>query len=222
MAQKQENKTETDLRFFGRISASISHELKNVLAIINENAGLLEDFTLMADQGVPLDPARLKAMAAGVKKQIDRANTIIDNMNRFAHSADQLSTNVDLAQIIELFMAVTARLAAMQGVEISLQPPGSPVTLETAPYRLIHLLWRCLEFSMSAGGEEKQIELAIEEAADSVLIRFGRLAGLTGSMLKSFPSDGERNLLETLGAELTADPECNEIRIEMTKKETTN
>ena len=31
------------LQFFGKVSASISHELKNVLAIINENAGLLED-----------------------------------------------------------------------------------------------------------------------------------------------------------------------------------
>ena len=31
------------LFFFGKMSASISHELKNVLAIINENAGLAED-----------------------------------------------------------------------------------------------------------------------------------------------------------------------------------
>ena len=30
-------------QFFGKMSASISHEIKNALAIINENAGLLED-----------------------------------------------------------------------------------------------------------------------------------------------------------------------------------
>ena len=53
---------ETGLQFFGRISASISHELKNVLAIINENAGLLEDLTSMADRGKPIDSARLKAI----------------------------------------------------------------------------------------------------------------------------------------------------------------
>jgi len=217
-----ENTIDSDLQFFGRISASISHELKNVLAIINENAGLLEDFTLMADRGVPLDPARLSAMAAGLQKQVGRANRILSDMNRFAHSTDQISTTVDLAQTIELIMALTARFAAMQGVEVSLQPPDRPVELETAPYSLMHLVWLCLEFSMSARGEEKQIDLVVEEAADIVRIRLGRLGGLTGDMLSSFPSDRERNLLDALGAKLTADPECNEIRIEMTKKEATN
>jgi hypothetical protein len=37
---------ETGLQFFGKMSASISHEIKNVMAIINENAGLLEDLTV--------------------------------------------------------------------------------------------------------------------------------------------------------------------------------
>ncbi|CAB1075915.1 FIG00602868: hypothetical protein [Olavius algarvensis Delta 1 endosymbiont] len=215
MAQIEEIKTETDLQFFGQISASISHELKNVLAIINENAGLLEDFTLMADRGVPLDPARLSAMAFGVQKQVERANRILNNMNRFAHSTDQILTTVDLVQTIELIMALTARFAAMQGVEVSLQPPGRPVALETAPYSLMHLVWLCLEFSMSAGGDEKKVAMVVEAAADSVQIRFGRLTGLTDAMLTAFPSDRERILLETLGAELTADPARNEIVIDM-------
>ena len=62
MVDKTRIIAETGLQFFSQISASISHELKNVLGIINENAGLLEDLTLMAERGVPLDPVRLKAM----------------------------------------------------------------------------------------------------------------------------------------------------------------
>ncbi len=40
---------------FSRISAAVSHEIKNTLSIINENAGLLSDLALMAgeDGGVP-------------------------------------------------------------------------------------------------------------------------------------------------------------------------
>ena len=63
---------ETGLQFFGRISASISHEIKNVLAIVNENAGLLEDYSIMAEGGMPLDPARLKKMASTVMKAPER------------------------------------------------------------------------------------------------------------------------------------------------------
>ena len=45
-----------DLLFFGRIGASVSHELKNVLAVMNEQAGLLGDLACMAARGMPLDP----------------------------------------------------------------------------------------------------------------------------------------------------------------------
>ena len=205
MGQELEDMAAAGLQFFGKISASISHELKNVLAIINENAGLLEDLTLMADRGVPLDPARLNAMAAGVKKQIGRADTIIGNMNRFAHSADQPVATVDLAQTVELAMAVTARFAAMQGIKINLKLPDNPVALQTTPFFLMNLIWQCLEFAMSAGGDEKQVELVAEETDGSVRIRFRRLAGLSQALLDDFPSDREQYLLDMLAADLTVD-----------------
>jgi len=218
MAKKPEVTTESDLQFFGKISASISHELKNVLAIINENAGLLEDFTLMTDRGIPLDPARLKTMAATVKKQIGRGDAIIGNMNRFAHSADQPFTTVDLAQTIELFLAVTARFAVMRGIKINLQLPENPVALETAPFRLMNLLWLCLEFCMSACGDEKRVELVAEDTGSGVRIRFRRLAGLSETLPETFPSAREQNLLEMLAAELRVELEQKEIMLELTKR----
>ena len=65
------------LEFFGKVSASISHDIKNVLAVINENAGLLEDFCLMAEKGKPLDPSRLKRLALDVKEQVRRGDGIV-------------------------------------------------------------------------------------------------------------------------------------------------
>ena len=217
MGQELEDMAAAGLQFFGKISASISHELKNVLAIINENAGLLEDLTLMADRGVPLDPARLNAMAAGVKKQIGRADTIIGNMNRFAHSADQPVATVDLAQTVELAMAVTARFAAMQGIKINLKLPDNPVALQTTPFFLMNLIWQCLEFAMSVAGDEKQVELVAEETGGSVRIRFRRLAGLTEALLDPFPSDREQYLLDMLAAELKVELEHKEIVLELTR-----
>ncbi|MBW1849305.1 MAG: sensor histidine kinase, partial [Deltaproteobacteria bacterium] len=41
MSSLKESLSNEDLIFFGKINASISHELKNVLAIISETAGLL-------------------------------------------------------------------------------------------------------------------------------------------------------------------------------------
>lgn len=217
MGQKPDIIPETGLQFFGRISASISHEIKNVLAIVNENAGLLEDLTLMADRGKPIDPARLKMMAATLKKQVGRADGIIMNMNRLAHSIDQTVTTADLDQTIELVIALTARFAAMRGVKVDLQLPANPLTIKTAPFYLMNLLWLCLDFSMSASGDEKQVELVVEETENSVRIRFRRLAGLSEALLETFPSDREKNLLAVLEAALTADPERAEVVLRLAK-----
>jgi C4-dicarboxylate-specific signal transduction histidine kinase len=222
MAQKPEITTETALQFFGKISASISHELKNVLAILNENAGLLEDVTLMADRGVPLDPVRLKTMAEVVKKQISRADAIIGNMNRFAHSTDQSLATVDLAQTIETVLAVTARFVSMQDVRIDWQLPENPVALRTVPFFLMNLVWLCLAFAMSATGNAKQIVLSAEAAQGGVRIRFRGLAGLSPVLLDAFPSDRERDLLEMLGAELTAELESEEMVLALTNIEAMN
>ena len=215
MGAKPDIIAETGLQFFGRISASISHEIKNVLAIVNENAGLLEDLTLLADRGKPLDPTRLKMMAAAVKKQVGRGDGIIKNMNRLAHSIDQTITTVDLDQTIELVIALTARFAAMQGVKVELQRPASPLTISTAPFYLMNLLCLCLDFSMSASGDEKRVELVVEEAENSVRIRFRRLAGLSEALLETFPSDRENNLLSVLEAALTAEPEREEVVLQI-------
>ena len=217
MAKKPGVTTESALQFFGQISASISHELKNVLAIVNENAGLLEDFTLMADRGLPIDPARLKVMAAAVKKQIGRADGILKNMNRFAHSTDQTFTTVDLAQTIELMIALTARFAAMRGIQVDRQLPQNPVRFRTAPYFLINLLWLCLDFSMSASGDQKRVALVTAETENDIRIKFRQLAGLTKEMLQDFPSEPERNLLKVLAAELTTDLAGHAIVLRLAK-----
>jgi len=219
MAQKPEITTETGLQFFGKISASISHELKNVLAIVNENAGLLEDFTLMADRGVPFDAARLKTMAEALKKQIRRADAIIGNMNRFAHSTDQPLATVDLAQTIETVLAVTARFVAMRGIKIELQLPENPVALQTPPFFLMNLIWLCLEFAMSAAGDEKQVELVAEAADGRIRIRFRRLAGLSAALLDTFASAREQNLREMLAADFKIELESKEIVLELTNQE---
>ncbi len=217
MGDKPDIIAETGLQFFGRISASISHEIKNVLAIVNENAGLLEDLTLMADRGKPLDPARLKMMAEAVQKQVGRADGIIKNMNRFAHSIDQNITTADIDQTIELLIALTARFAAMRAVKVDLQLPATPLTIPTAPFYLMNLLWLCLDFSMSASGDEKRVELVVEETENSVRIRFRRLAGLSEAALETFPSDREKNLLAVLEAALTAEPEREEVVLRLAK-----
>jgi C4-dicarboxylate-specific signal transduction histidine kinase len=211
VADKLDGVTEMGLQFFGRISASVSHEIKNVLAIVNENAGLLEDLAFMANRGKPIDASRLITMAAAVKRQVGRADEILKNMNRFAHSIDQTTEIVALDRTIDLVIALNARLAAMRHVKVDLQRPVAPLTIQTSSFYLINLLSLCLDFAMSASGDEKRVEIFAEEADSSVQIRFRRLADLEKALLEPFPSDREQRLMTALKACLTAEPGAAEM-----------
>ena len=111
------------LQFFGKMSASISHEIKNVLAIINENAGLLEDFTLMAETGGPIEMERFKTVAGKIKNQVGRADGIVKNLSRFAHSADDFTEEIDLNEVLGFVVSLSSRLADMQGIALEQMPP---------------------------------------------------------------------------------------------------
>jgi C4-dicarboxylate-specific signal transduction histidine kinase len=203
------------LQFFGTVSASVSHEIKNVLAIINENAGLLEDLVILAERGRPLDLQRLKKLAGSVSEQIRRADRIVKNMNRFAHSVDESEQRVDANEILELLVALSGRPAAMRRITLDINRSADPMMLTTSPFFLLHLLWRCLDFAMDAVGDGRVVQLACEKTATSVRIRFKDLRKLQRAALDSFPAEREKNMLSRLHAELAVDPGLNEIMLEL-------
>ena len=70
---------------------------------------------------------------------------------------------------------------------------------------------------MSASGDEKRVELVVEETENSVRIRFQRLTGLSEALLETFPSDREKNLLAVLEAAMTVEPEREEVVLRLSK-----
>jgi hypothetical protein len=124
---------------------------------------------------------------------------------------------VELDQTIELVIALTARFAAMRGVKVDFKLPEDPVSVPTAPFFLMNLLWLCLDFSMAVSGDEKRIELVVEETETRVRIRFRGLADFSEASLETFPSDREKILLAVLEADLTAERDRKEIVLRLSK-----
>jgi signal transduction histidine kinase len=204
MSAKLEIVAESGLQFYGKMTASISHEIKNILAIINENAGLLEDLALMADGGAAM-------------KQVSRADAIMQNMNRLAHSVDESIKTIDLNDLLELLVALSNRFASTRGVGIQPKRNESPLKLRTSPFFLMSLLWLCLNFAMDAVGEEKIIELVAQKTETGIEVFFKRLGDLAGAPLKPFPAEPEKGLCDLLSAELEVSTENQEIVVRFTE-----
>lgn len=204
---------ENALKFFGKMAASISHEVKNVFAIINENAGLLEDLCKMAEKGKPVDPGRIKTVAAKVIRQVLRGDEIIRRLNKYAHSVDELDSDVDVKDILMLVAGLSERIAVMRGISFETDQMPDPVIINTNPFLLETLVWLFLDFAMDAAGEKKTVCLTAEKIQDKVVVKFSKLKGLAGMQKGLFPGDSEKSLLAALNAAAVIDADAGEIVI---------
>ncbi|GBC61241.1 sensor histidine kinase [Desulfonema ishimotonii] len=204
---------ETGLRTFGRISADISHEIKNALAIINENAGLMEDLSALADQGMPVEPQRFRGLAANILKQIGRADDIVKKMNRFAHSTDEAVRQVDLGDTAAFVAALSGRLAAMHRVSLDPVPPDAPVLLTAHLFFLETLLHRCLSFAIRTTEPEKTVRIVTCPTEIGGQVRLCGIGGLPHDAV--FPGATEKALAEMLKSRLVTDAAAGEIRLDI-------
>jgi C4-dicarboxylate-specific signal transduction histidine kinase len=76
-AMKDNFDQRSNLNFFGKITASVTHELNNVFSIINEYNGLLEDQIFIAESELTPNIEKLSRIQDRLAKQIARGETII-------------------------------------------------------------------------------------------------------------------------------------------------
>ncbi len=206
---------EEGLHFFGKMSASISHEIKNVLAVINESAGLIEDLSLRAEKGSPVELGRIKKQAGSILKQIRRADGIVQDMNKFAHAVDERVKKIDLVESVALVIALSSRFAAMRGITLVNHSPSAPVYINKSAFFLENLLWLCLDFAMDVAGAGKTVCLVTERTEAGINIRFTHLEGLSAAQEGRFPGEHVAALLSAMEVRLAVNGKDGEISLTM-------
>lgn len=165
------------LMFFGTITASLSHELKNVLATINEYSGLLDDLTQAAVGGKPLSPERLQSFCAKIAKQIKRSEVLIQRLNRFAHSVDDPLKEVDVESLLVEIKDLTNRFAVLKQVKLETRFPGRSRSVTTDPFGFQQAVFLAIHLAFEAAADKRLLHLAYEtdggcrvivESADSM------------------------------------------------------
>ncbi|MFH1983910.1 MAG: sensor histidine kinase [Pseudomonadota bacterium] len=177
--------TQTGLKFFGAMTASISHELKNRFAIINEQAGLLTDLVHMSEKSGPIAPERLERLAGAVKKQVGLADDLLKHMNRFSHSVDQIRGETDISLVLACTVALSRRPADMRNVSLELRLPDTPAMAHTSTFWLMNLMWILLDATMGPAATARQVTISCESSPEGVLIKIAGIAdvvAMTGAV----------------------------------------
>ena len=163
---------ETGLTFFGIMTASISHAIKNRIAIINEQAGLLKDMVSRTRQGYDMDIERLERLADDMQRQIGQADGIIRSMNRFGHSVDRIAPPANLNDVLPLAAALFRRMADRRNARLETRlPPGDTLT-DVPPFYLLALLRHSLDKTLALGEKPYPVVIEGQRQAAGAMVSF--------------------------------------------------
>jgi signal transduction histidine kinase len=145
-----------EVAFFGRITAGITHEIKNVLAIIQESSGLMEDILDITENGAfPHKDKFIKSLDR-IRGQIQRGIDITSRLNRFAHSPDRSPLSLNLNEVTEQMVLLASRFARLKNVVLESSPSDPPLVIKSDPVSLEMVLFESIEIllkTMDPGGK---------------------------------------------------------------------
>jgi len=189
--------------FMGRITASTTHEFRNVLAIVKESAGLIEDLVGQGREISHDQAERLLKTAGRIDAQVGRGAELLSHLNRFAHCIDRSQGGVDLDLEVDQVVFLSQRLAR-QGRHRLESIPGSDsqmIVVDSLQFQMA--LFAAVEGCLEQVPDEGSITVSTARTDFGSTIRFTGAAA-DGSALPS-PTGASgwaemTALLEALGA----------------------
>jgi C4-dicarboxylate-specific signal transduction histidine kinase len=143
------NNNQNELAFLGKITASTTHEIKNVLAIIQESSGLLEDILAMSESKDYPHKDRFIDTLNRIQAQIQRGIDITSNLNHFAHSPDNERSDIDFNDLIKNLSMLAARFARLKKVMLITELSDVPLIIETNSVQLQMNIFGAIEIILN-------------------------------------------------------------------------
>jgi C4-dicarboxylate-specific signal transduction histidine kinase len=198
---------EEELTFFGTVTASISHDLNNAIAIIEQTAGLLEDLILDCEGDQAVNKEQLQRIVDRIGRQTQRGAAIVHRLNAFAHSVDEPEREIDLGDLTETVTALAHRMADRRRARLEFQQRDAVLRIRNNPFRVQQALYLSLKEALSLAPEgaglvlstgsrdtRAWIEVVSETVGDSAapeLSDIQRLMARLGGSLESTLQDGK-------------------------------
>jgi len=99
------------IAFLEKITSNFTHEINNILSIINEYTGIIDDKIYAYEQKGNLDLEKIKYYTKKVYDQILRGKRINKLLNEFSHLVNEEYKDVEINSEIEKFLELIERIA---------------------------------------------------------------------------------------------------------------
>ena len=207
----QRHPCEQELVFFGRIGADVTHDVRNVLSVIGEYAGLLDDLLAMSGQGRPVDGQKLQKLSAGLSGQVRKGTEIMERFSRFSHATDERTVSFDLVELAQNMAAMVQRRVNLAGCRLETELPRKPIPVTSSPFSLQHAIFCAIEHVLDLPDRGELITMTVEKRRPAAAISIA--AAADGDGLSCSPAH-LASVMEPLNG--TADAACADGTLTLT------
>lgn len=159
-----------DLIFFGRVTASVSHELSNVISTIHQVCGLLEDVIAGAQRGEPVSIEKLERIHGRLSRQTLRGIEVIQNLNRFSHIVDERPAEFEVNSVVSNLISVAQRFADLKDVQLQVDYSPDPLLVVNDPFLLQQLIFLVLDRALEAATRNDVLKIAVKREREGSLL----------------------------------------------------
>lgn len=192
--------------FLAVMTASATHEVRNVLAIIKESAGLIQDMVHLFEKKGSLDRDKLHRTVDRIDTQVKRGADLLTSLNRLSHTLDSRTTTVELnSEVRELvFLSQRSARKRRQNLKVLFGDRDIPLTLNQLHLDMV--LFSALGLLLDSLREGAAITVEVMEPGGVAAVEFrGVQADGPPPVLEDGMGDGLDSVLASvraLGAEL--------------------
>ncbi len=165
-----------DLQFMGRMTAGLTHEINNVLAIIRESSGLMQDM-LSLGHGTDFQfQDKFSKSLSAIESQIERGVLISTTLNQFSHAVDKPLAHARSDDIACLAAALNQRGARLLEMEIIASQNEAPFSVATDVFRAVERISLCVTHIMGLCAPGTRISICQSPKDRAILVKADKAA----------------------------------------------
>ena len=202
--------------FLAAMTASATHEVRNVLAIIKESAGLVDDLVRVFGQKGTLNEEKVAQALTRIEAQVKRGADLLTNLNRLSHTLDQDLATVQLVREAEQVVFLSQRFARKKGHTVVLGEAAEESWATVNPLRLHMALFSAMECCLEELPEGSTVTVEVRKGPGQEIIEYLGSRGGVGEAVRPLEPEGWHDLVslaESLGARAERSQASYGIRI---------
>lgn len=159
--------------FSGKLTAGYTHEINNVLGIIEQSAGLMEDiYSLLAGQISDKYLDKFKDTVSTIEEQVQRGILLTGALNKFSHSPDDIKILVDMNETLDFMTKLCVRFANLKQIVLKFLKQDGVDEIYTNPVFLNYVVYNAVFACLDVTPEGNEIIITTAKNTDHISLSF--------------------------------------------------